>query len=95
MDCSPPGSNVHGTHQARKLEWVAIPFSRGFLDPGIKHRSPTLQADSLPSELQGLKTLSKLGIQDTASLLQLIKKKICKRPRADIILNCEKPINFF
>ena len=53
MDCSPPGSNVHGTHQARKLEWVAIPFSRGFLDPGIKHRSPTLQADSLPSELQG------------------------------------------
>ena len=53
MDCSPPGSYVHGTHQARKLEWVAIPFSRGFLNPGIKHRSPTLQADYLPSELQG------------------------------------------
>ena len=28
-DCSPPGSSVHGTHQARILEWVAIPFSRG------------------------------------------------------------------
>ena len=28
MDCSPPGSSVHGILQARKLEWVAIPFSR-------------------------------------------------------------------
>ena len=30
MDCSPPGSSVHGLLQARILEWVAIPFSRGF-----------------------------------------------------------------
>ena len=30
MDCSQPGSSVHGIHQARVLEWVAIPFSRGF-----------------------------------------------------------------
>ena len=29
MDCSPRGSSVHGTLQARILEWVAIPFSRG------------------------------------------------------------------
>ena len=29
MDCSPPGSSVHGTHQARTLEWVAMPSSRG------------------------------------------------------------------
>ena len=28
-DCSPPGSSVHGISQARILEWVAIPFSRG------------------------------------------------------------------
>ena len=27
MDCSPPGSSVHGIYQARILEWVAIPFS--------------------------------------------------------------------
>ena len=33
MDCSPPGSSVHGTVQARKLEWVAIPFSRGSSRP--------------------------------------------------------------
>ena len=29
MDCSPPGSSVHGTLQARILEWVAMPSSRG------------------------------------------------------------------
>ena len=30
MDCSPPGSSVHGISQARILEWVDISFSRGF-----------------------------------------------------------------
>ena len=33
MDCSPPGSSVHGVLQARILEWVAIPFSRGSSQP--------------------------------------------------------------
>ena len=28
-DCSPPGSSVHGTLQARRLEWVAMLFSSG------------------------------------------------------------------
>ena len=28
MDCSLPGSSVQGIYQARKLQWVAIPFSR-------------------------------------------------------------------
>ena len=29
MDCSPPGSSVHGMLQAGTLEWVAVPSSRG------------------------------------------------------------------
>ena len=29
MDCSPPGFSVHGILQARGLEWVALPSSRG------------------------------------------------------------------
>ena len=33
MNCSPPGSSVHGILQARILEWVAIPFSRGSFWP--------------------------------------------------------------
>ena len=33
MDCSPPGSSIHGTLQARVLEWVAIAFSRRCSQP--------------------------------------------------------------
>ena len=33
MDCSPPGSSVHGISQARILGWVVIPFSRGSSPP--------------------------------------------------------------
>ena len=41
MDCSPPGSSVHGILQARILEWAAISFSGGiFLTPGIECVSP-------------------------------------------------------
>ena len=35
MNCSPPGSSVHGISQARVLEWVAISFSRGPSRPGV------------------------------------------------------------
>ena len=35
MDCSPPGSSVHGMLQARILEWVAMPSLQGiFLTQG-------------------------------------------------------------
>ena len=37
VDCSPPGSSVHGISQARIQEWVAISFSRGSSWP----RDPT------------------------------------------------------
>ena len=50
MDCSSPGSSVHGILQTRILEWVAIPFSRGSSQSRTKPGSPTLQADFLPSE---------------------------------------------
>ena len=33
MDCSPPGSSVHGILQARILEWIAMPSSRGSSQP--------------------------------------------------------------
>ena len=49
MDCSPPGSSVHGILHARILESVAMPFSRGILqgnppNPGIEHTSLTSPA---------------------------------------------------
>ena len=38
MDCSPPGSPVHGILQARIMEWVAISFSRGSSRPRDRTR---------------------------------------------------------
>ena len=51
--CYPMDSPVYGVLQARIMEWVAFPFSRGSSHPGIEPRSPSLQADSLPVEPQG------------------------------------------
>ena len=46
--------NLWATREApRILEWVAKPSSGDFPNPGIKPRSPALQADSLPSEPPG------------------------------------------
>ena len=42
IDCSQPGSSVHGILQARTLEWVAIPFSGYFPNPRTEPTFPTL-----------------------------------------------------
>ena len=57
MDCSLPGSSVHGIFQARVLEWGASSFSRGSPHAEIKPGSPALQA--LPSEPPGKPTKEK------------------------------------
>ena len=41
MDCSLLGSSVHGILQARILEWVAYPFSRGSSQPMNRPRNRT------------------------------------------------------
>ena len=39
MDCSPPGSSVHGILQANILEWTDMPFSGDLPNPGIEPAS--------------------------------------------------------
>ena len=56
MDCSLPGSSIHGIFQARVLEWGAISFSGDLPDLGIEPGSPALQADALPSKPPGPST---------------------------------------
>ena len=64
MDCNPSGSSVlHGILQARILEWVVMPSSRGSSQP----RSPAFQADSLPAEPSGKRKSTGVGCH---SLLQ-------------------------
>ena len=50
VDCSLPGSSVHGILQGRILEWVAMPSPGGLPNPGIEPASlssTASQADSL------------------------------------------------
>ena len=47
---------VHGILQARIVEWLAYPFSRGSSWP--RNQITALQADSLPTELSGKPTIS-------------------------------------
>ena len=61
--CNPMDYTVHEILQARILEGVAFPFSRGSSQP----RSPTLKADFLPAEPQGKPKNTEVG---SLSLLQ-------------------------
>ena len=53
MNCSPPGSSVHGIFQAKILEWVDVSPPGDLPNPGIELESlvsPILKVDSLPTE---------------------------------------------
>ena len=51
-NCSLPGSSVRGILQARILEWVAVPFSRGFFQ--IQGLNPGLQDSSMDRSIMML-----------------------------------------
>ena len=53
MDCSPPGSSVHGILQTRILEWVPCLPPGELNNPGIEPGSCTLHAGSLPYDPPG------------------------------------------
>ena len=64
MDCSPPGSSVHGIFQARILESVAISYSSGLPNPGIETAflmSPALACGFFTTSATW-ETLSRLGL---------------------------------
>ena len=70
MDCSLPGSSVHGIPQKRNTGVGSHSLLQGNLpNPGIKPRSPTLQVDSLPAESPGKPKNTGVG---SLSLLQQI-----------------------
>ena len=53
MDCSPPGSSVHGILQARVLEWVPCSPPGDLPNPGIKPRAPALAGRFFTTEPPG------------------------------------------
>ena len=53
MECSPPGSSVHGISLQEYWSGLPCPPPGDLLNPGIKPRSPTLQIDFFTSETPG------------------------------------------
>ena len=53
MDCSLPGSSVHGILQEEYWSGLPCPPPGDLPNPGIEPRTPALQVDSLPSEPPG------------------------------------------
>ena len=62
MDCSLPGSSVHGISQARIVERVAISSPGDLPNPGIQPMSSVLQADSSPLSHLGSPSLIIRGL---------------------------------
>ena len=86
VDCSPPGSSVHGISQARLLDWVAILFSRDLLNPGSKHRSPAPQVDSLPSEPREAHARSFFAVWDQAALWDILAASLARWPKCPLLV---------
>ena len=70
MDCSPPGSSVHGISQARVLGGLLFPPPGDLPNPGIEPASPALQADSSSSEPPGEPFISEVKKLGGTPLLQ-------------------------
>ena len=101
MDYSPPSFSVYGISQARVLKWVAIPFSRGFPDPGMESTSPKLAGGFLTTEplvkilrLQASETASQVTLRELfgggrgeARLYRSFKTKSGKSEHEKIIVN--------
>ena len=60
MDCSPPGSSIHGIFQARVLEWGAIAFSASLTYLELKGQDPWRE-DTTNQHFKGEKAQSTLG----------------------------------
>ena len=65
LDCSPPGSSVHGTSQVEYWNGLPFPPPGDLPNPGIEPGSPVspaLQADSLPAKPSAGKPRYKRGL---------------------------------
>ena len=81
MGRSLPGSSVYGIFQKRVLEWVLFPSPGNLPNPGIEPESPTLQADALPSDPPGKRTINRRKKKKKSMLLTKILCHLLSLPR--------------
>ena len=91
MDCSPPGSSVHGIFQAKVLEWVATASSRGCSQPRDwtwVSSVPYTAGRFLTAEPLGKSTSQQSPFQNPQD--HLIWKGLCKAPQYLSFPRCEQ-----
>ena len=90
MDCSPPGSSVHGP--SRQKYWSGLPFfpPGNLPHPGIKPTYPTLEADSLPSEPPGKSKNKHCCFFNSLPQAQILLRLLTHwTPKAQVSLPCQ------
>ena len=100
MDCSPPGSSVHGILQVRILEWVATPSSRGSSQPGDRiciSMSPALACGLFTTSTTGgahvLATVDNAAVNTEVRASFQIRVFSRYVSRSFTVLNCQQPDN--
>ena len=85
MDCSPPGSSVHGILQVKILEWIAISFSRRSSQPRDRTplTSPAL-AGRFFNHQRHLESLRREPGEGEIQVRRLVKQEQYKRSRCKI-----------
>ena len=102
MDCSLPGFSVLGILQARILEQITIPFSRGSFQPRDGTCVSALQADSLPSEPPGKQLILQQQMIETVLKAYQIQEVLARADDfilrfycSELIFVCTKLQQFF
>ena len=92
-----PGSSLHGILQARILEWVAMPSSRGSFQPRNGTKSPALQVDSLPSEPPGkhseIHILMQFSLYFVVNKIVEIYACVCAQLCIPCTVGCQAPLS--
>ena len=83
MDCSPPGSSVHGIPQARRLEWVATFSSRDL-------PSPALAREFLPLSHLG-SPFSIIGYYKTLSIVPCALQEVKEGGKTEVFISVVFP----
>ena len=81
MDCSPPGSTVHGILQARILEWVAMPFSRGSSWPRNRTQVSCIAGSFLTNWAMREALNSGLSFKDACVLVSILGRQHTPSPK--------------
>ena len=75
MNCSQPGSSVHGVLQARILEWVAIPFSRGSSQSRVRTQDSWIAGGFSTTDSPGKARKSSLQCLSWQRLIKRLQKQ--------------------